>query len=587
MNRPSNQAEKRTTHIRDHFDQLERKFQYGLVVAFFIPLVALSIYLQLQFDASLKKTGKLNLAAIAESQRNTVDLFLQERLVNIFSLFHSSGFALVPSQQQMQEFLQQLRQANDAFIDVGFLNSDGVQIGYAGPFPYLQNKDYSSQDWFHELMRNERDYHISDIYLGFRNKPHFTMAARQVIDGQAHVLRSTLDPDKFYLFLRTINHGKGVESFIVNAAGRFQLADPSRWQALHASPFIPPIEAPTTVQETGENGNSTLVAYAWLKETRWALVVSEPLSLAYSQFYRARRIMLVSAVVVTIVCIITIWSATRGLIRKARENAEKREELHLQLLHASKLASLGELATGVAHEINNPLAIIMATSGVIKDRLNPEFDIDGSPEAVTKELNTIDMAVLRAKRITQQLLDYGRKSEPQLSKADLNLILEEVLEGVKGRELELADIQLERYLDPGLPKIMVNADQFRQVVVNLLNNACDAMEGPGKITVKTWMHNEDLHLTIADTGHGLDADQVERIFDPFYTTKDVGRGTGLGLSVSLGIIESMGGTIGVQSMPGAGSAFTVILPVDKHSGVKNDTNTGCSGYRQISHNPTH
>ncbi|MGD9369747.1 MAG: ATP-binding protein, partial [Desulfobacteraceae bacterium] len=213
---------------------------------------------------------------------------------------------------------------------------------------------------------------------------------------------------------------------------------------------------------------------------------------------------------------------------------------------------------------NNPLAIIMATSGVIKDRLNPEFDIDDSPEAVHQELKTIDMAVLRAKRITQQLLNYGRKSEPKLQETDINQILDEVLNGVKGRELELADIRLERDLDPGLPKIMMgDHDQVRQVLVNLLNNACDAMDGPGRLSVKSYMRNGHIRLTIADTGHGMDAEQIEKIFDPFYTTKEVGKGTGLGLSVSLGIIESMGGTITVQSMPGAGSAFTVVLPVDQ------------------------
>lgn len=294
-------------------------------------------------------------------------------------------------------------------------------------------------------------------------------------------------------------------------------------------------------------------------------MVSEPLRMAYSQFYRARQIMLLSTAAVTVVFIVAIWLSTRSLIGKARENAEKREELHLQLLHASKMASLGELSTGVAHEINNPLAIIMATSDVIKDRLNPEFNIDRSPEAIHQELKTIDMAVLRAKKITQQLLNYGRKNQPKLQKTDINQILDEVLTGVKGREFELADIRLERDLDPNLPSIMVDLDQVRQVLVNLLNNACDAMDGPGCISVKSHMRDGNIRLTITDTGHGMDAEQIERIFDPFYTTKEVGKGTGLGLSVSSGIIESMGGTISVQSMPEAGSAFTVILPVDRNA----------------------
>jgi two-component system, NtrC family, sensor kinase len=563
MKKPAELQEHWNPQLKREFHLLERKFRYGLAMAFFIPLLALSIYFHIQFETSLKEAGKLNLAAIAESQRNTIDLFLQERLVNLFSLIHSKAFTLSPTKLQMQEFLLDLRRNNDAFIDVGFLDEEGVQIGYAGPYPYLQNRNYSSQVWFQALMQPERNYYISDIYPGFRNKLHFTIATKLRIDDTPYVLRSTLDPDKFYLFLRTINHAQGVESFIVNAAGRFQSADPSRWQALSESPFHPPADPQANIQEIRDNKGSALVAYAWLKETRWALVVSEPPRLAYAQFYRARHIMLISSALISVMFILAIWSTMRTLIGKTREHAEMREQLHHQLLHASKLASLGELATGVAHEINNPLAIIMATSGVIKDRLNPEFAIDNSTDTILEELKTIDVAVLRAKRITQQLLNYGRKSEPNFEKANLNKILEEVLEGVKSREFALADIHLNRNLDPHLPDIMVDPDQIRQVLVNLLNNASDAMAGPGHIEVASGAQNGSVKLTITDTGCGMDADRIGKIFDPFYTSKEVGKGTGLGLSVSLGIIESMGGSLTVQSLPGKGSAFTIRLPVEQ------------------------
>jgi two-component system NtrC family sensor kinase len=550
--------------VRSYFRQLERRFQLGLILAFFIPLAGLSTYFHIQFTFTLKETGQLNLAAIAESQRNTVDLFLQERLVNILTLFYRPGFALTPSQQQMNGFLQHLRQVSDAFMDVGFLNGEGFQIGYAGPYLFLQNKDYSKQEWFLRLMEPERTHYISDIYLGFRNKLHFTMAVKQVIDGNPYVLRATLDPDKFYLFLRTINHARGVESFIVNAAGEFQSADPSRWQVSTHSPFTPTYAEQSGVQEIRQNGETILIAHAWLKETRWALMVSEPLRHANASFYQARVIMLVCTAVTTVIFIMVIWFSTRTLIGKAREHAEKREDLYNQLLHASKLASLGELATGVAHEINNPLAIIMATTGLIKDRLNPEFDIDGSPEAVGEDLKAIDAAVLRARGITQRLLDYGHKTQPELKKTDVNHILKDVLNGFKSREFALANIELIQDLDQHLPEIMADGDQIRQVFINLLNNAGDAIKGPGRITVKSRCKDSRVHFSFTDTGQGMDSAQIQKIFDPFFTTKEVGKGTGLGLSVSLGIVESLGGTIEVQSLPGAGSEFTVTLPLDEN-----------------------
>ncbi len=558
--------------LKIYFRQMERRFRMGLLAAFLIPLGFLSAYFHYQFHVTLKETGKLNLAAIAESQRNTVDLFLQERLVDLFALFHTSAFHPSPAQPHMELLLQQLRQASDAFIDVGYLDAMGLQSGYAGPFPYLQNRNYHDQDWFMELMDPKNDHYISNIYLGFRNKPHFTIAAKQQVGGQSVILRATLDPDKFYLFLKTINHGKGVESFLINRDGRIQLGDPWSHAPMDLSAYIPPIRIASGAETIRHNGDAVLVAHAWLNEVPWALLVSEPLNVAYAQLYRARRIMLISSGIILVLAAAAIWVATHALVAKARENAEKHVSVSNQLLHASKLASLGELATGVAHEINNPLAIIVATTGVIKDMLNPEFKLDWTPQQITDELNTVEEAAFRARGITQQLLNYGRKNSPQLTSANINTILEDVLGGFKERALELADIHVERQFDSGLPAIAVDADQIRQVFLNLINNAGDAIEGPGQITIATRHDEATVRITITDTGKGMDSEEIKKIFDPFYTTKEVGKGTGLGLSVSIGIIESMGGTIDVQSLPGAGSAFTVVLPKKREKGVINGQN---------------
>jgi two-component system NtrC family sensor kinase len=511
----------------------------------------------------------MNLITISESQRNTIDLFLQERVVNIFSLYHSKEFSTAPTQQTMENYLQHLRRVSDAFIDVGFLNSKGIQIGYAGPFPYLQNKAYTHEKWFLSLMEQDRDYFISDIYLGFRNKPHFTIAVRQRIDGQLYVMRSTLDPDKFYMFLRTISYGKGVESALINDEGFYQIVNPDRGTLFALSDFIPSDTTGSKVQEIKKNGDSILVAHSWLKETPWALIVTEPLSIAHAQMYRARRIMIIGTAFIVVIIALAIWFTTNNLINKAQENAEKREELHFQLLHVSKLASVGELATGVAHEINNPLAIIMASSGVIRDMLNPEFALDGSPENILKEIDAIDSAVFRARGITHQLLDYGRKNTPNPVACDINQVLDEIIGGFMEREFEVANIKINRHYDPQLPEILVDPDQIRQVFLNLINNAGDAITGSGTITISTSQDAKNIRVAVTDNGQGMNYDRIQKVFDPFYTTKEAGKGTGLGLSVSLTIVKSMGGSIDVQSMPGAGSTFTVLLPIQITKGTEN------------------
>lgn len=565
----SNASVKPAQDLKAYFRRVKIRFLFGLLGAFFIPLCCLSAYFHYQFHVTLKETSKLNLVAIAESQRNTVDLFLQERLVNLFSLFHNSAFDLTPSQLQMDKLLSQLRQSSDAFIDVGFLTHTGRQIGYAGPFPYLQNKDYSAQGWFINLMSSDSDHFISDIYLGFRNKMHFTIAVRQTFGEILYVIRATLDPDKFYLFLKTINHGKGVESYLVNHVGRIQLADPWNHAPLDLSSYIPPVELHSGAHTIHNNGDRVLMAHAWLTAAQWALVVNEPLSIAYAQLYHARKIMLISTAVLLVVVISVIWVGTHTIVGRVSENAYKREELTSQLLHASKLASLGEVATGVAHEINNPLAIIVATTGVIKDMLNPEFNLNATPEQLVEELNVVEEAVFRARDITRQLLDYGRKNAPHMVPANINAILEEVLGGFKERSLLLDEITVIRQFDPNVVEVLVDPDQIRQVFINLINNAGDAIQGPGQVTITTQQDDDAVRTTVTDTGKGMDSEQMKKIFDPFFTTKEVGKGTGLGLSVSIGIVESMGGTIEVQSLPGAGSAFTVILPNKQNKGAIN------------------
>ncbi len=469
----------------------------------------------------------------------------------------------------MASYLQNLRQVSDAFIDVGFLNSEGIQIGYAGPFLFLQGKDYSNEKWFETLMGQDQGYFISDIYLGFRKKPHFTIATKQLIDGNNYIMRSTLDPDKLYMFMRNISHGKEVESALINSKGFYQIVDPDRGELLGLSEYLPPQAAGPEVDEIRKNGDSVLIAYAWLKETPWALIVRQPLSIVHAGMYQTRRIMTAVQSFFLLIIGVAIWLTTSKQIKKAENVSQKRDELQHQLVHASKLASVGELATGVAHEINNPLAIITATSGVVRDMLDPEFNLDASPENITKELDTIDSAAFRARKITRQLLDMGRKNTPRLVPCNVNNTLDDVMSGIKEHEFKVEDIEVLREYEPDIPEIPLDHDQIRQVFLNLINNAGDAITGPGTITISTKSDDKNIRIVISDTGEGMDTERIKQIFNPFYTTKETGKGTGLGLSVSLGIVESMGGTVDVQSLKGSGSSFTISLPVIKIKGAEN------------------
>jgi len=558
------------TNTAEYFKKLRLRLTLGLLAAFSLPVLALAVYFHFQFNPTLRETGKLHLASLAESQRNTIDLFLQERVTNIFSLFHGAAFTLSPSQQQMDEYLQGLRQTSDAFVDVGFCNSQGVQIGYAGPFPDLYGKDYSNEDWFVSVMDRDVNYHVSDIYLGFRKKPHFTIAVKQLIDTKPYVMRATLDPDKFYIFLRNISRGKGVDSVLVNQGGYYQVVAPDRGALLERSKYMPPEGEEAGVEEIGADGDSTLVAYVWLKETPWVLMVRQPLDIAYAQVYRSRKIMLASTAAIMAVMGLLVWMMTDRLLQGAQATAESHEKLQSELIHASKMASVGELAAGIAHEINNPLAVVVATTGVIRDLFDPEFHLPWTPETIREELANIDRAVFLARGITQTLLKFSRRNPPRLVPGNLNGILDEVVGGLKEQEFQVSNIQLVRDYQPDLPEIPIDVDQISQVFLNLINNAGDAIDGAGTITLSTRHDDGAVRVTVTDTGAGMTPEVMQRVFLPFYTTKEVGKGTGLGLSVSSSIVESFGGRIEVQSMTGAGSSFTVVLPVNQPESVENE-----------------
>ncbi|ACN16871.1 two-component sensory box histidine kinase/response regulator [Desulforapulum autotrophicum HRM2] len=547
---------------RAYFNRLKIRLGLGVLACFIIPHVLLSVYFHCQFTTALKKTGKINIEALAKSQRNIVDLFLREREMNLRNLFYSREFTPDPTDQKMLYFLQTLNHFSDAFVDVGFLNHLGVQTGYAGPFPALLNKNYRKEAWFSTLLAQEKDYVITNVYLGFRNKPHFTIAVKLTINNRVCIMRSTLDPDKFYMFLRSIGKVSEVETTLVNQAGTYQLVDPLKANVLERSTYLPPRDVPTGIYEIKDENGVMLTAHAWLTEAPWALIISQPLKIIHAQMYKTRNAMIINLSIITIFLALVIWITASRLMNRAQRIAEESIQLQTQLIHASKLASVGELATGVAHEINNPLAIITSTVGVVRDMLNPEFNLDSSPGAIVKELKTIESAAFRASRITRQLLDFGRKNEPKKEMHNINNILETVRHGLTKHRFDLADIKIETNYAQNLPDIKIDADQISQVFLNLLNNAEDAIKDKGTITISTDFDNEFVRVMIQDTGEGMPLERIKEIFNPFYTTKEAGKGTGLGLSISLGIINAMKGTIEVQSLPGKGSLFTISLPAD-------------------------
>jgi signal transduction histidine kinase len=244
---------------------------------------------------------------------------------------------------------------------------------------------------------------------------------------------------------------------------------------------------------------------------------------------------------------------------KKRE-AVLREKMEQQMIITERLASLGTLATGVAHEINNPLAIIKESAGWMQLILKKE-ELAQMPRKADfeKALGKIESGVERARRITHQLLGFVQKNDSVLSEVNLKQLLEESAELVK-REAADKDIEIRHEFSPSVKNIWSDPYQLRQVFINLINNAIHATPKQGKITIKLEAAGKNVVIQVKDTGEGIPKENMTRIFEPFFSTKSPGKGTGLGLFVTRGIIDKLGGKIELESQVGQGTVFSVTLP---------------------------
>jgi len=254
----------------------------------------------------------------------------------------------------------------------------------------------------------------------------------------------------------------------------------------------------------------------------------------------------------------------KDLARIFIEKKEKQRQLELtqqQLERSARIALLGELAAGIAHEINNILTPAMGNLSILL------MERSLLPEKVVKRLELIEESLVKASSMLQQVLDLSRKKAEKREPVDIGAILEQSLSLLKYKFMENR-ITVKQDLQPNLPKLRVDRSQMEQVFTNLSLNAVDAMDRGGALNIKTSYHVEEagqrhphVQILFEDSGCGIPPEAMERVFEPFYTTKEAGRGTGLGLFICYGIIEKHGGTIDVTSDPEAGSRFKICLPV--------------------------
>ena len=255
--------------------------------------------------------------------------------------------------------------------------------------------------------------------------------------------------------------------------------------------------------------------------------------------------------------VMTYGIFTQSLINSRNEALAEKERTQKQLIQSEKLAALGAVAAGVAHEVKNPLAIILQGIEYLKSSL-------GSDAGLMDASSRIERSALRADNIVKGLLGYARQITLKPGEGDIVPVIEESLSFVE-HQLKGRQIKVEKYFAPDLPVVSMDSNQIKQVFTNLFTNAIEAMPGGGALGIRTEMAGPGdgpryLTIVVSDTGVGIPADKIRNVFDPFFTTKDDERNTGLGLSISKGIIDNHQGSIDIESAPGKGTQVTIRLP---------------------------
>ncbi|MBW1812334.1 MAG: two-component sensor histidine kinase [Deltaproteobacteria bacterium] len=539
----------------------------------FVPLIPFLLSIGIgyyYFATSLENSVTSSMKRIVLDHRRMIESFFKERKSDLELVAGSYSLDQLSRQEKLEHVFLNLRKSSSAFADLGVFNEDGIHLAYRGPYP-LTGKVYKKAEWFQNVM--QKGSFISDIFLGYRQIPHFVIAVASNNKHPKWVIRASIDTQVFDTLVEEVRIGKTGEAYIVNSEGILQTNRRSGGKLMEVLDEI--IRFPSNEGEiqtfisNDPTGKAFFHATTWLGGKKWLLVVRQSKSDAFQSLRYATFLILGVSVLGGFFIIGVAFYTTNRIVKRMKKTDAEKNQLGKQLIGASRLAELGEMAAGFAHEINNPLQIIKNEESLIQITISELKDAgslkpSSELEDIEDSLNQIQLQLSRCSKITQSILKFSRQNEPVLSNIDIHKIISEV-SGMIDKKADVNGIVLRYDISPNTPTVYGDASQLQQVLLNLYNNAMDAIiekHGPsgGELGIKANQNNGWVEISISDNGIGIEQKNLDKIFTPFFTTKSVGKGTGLGLSVCYGIINGLGGKINVQSRKGAGTNFLIKLP---------------------------
>ena len=554
---------------KKYYTGLHRRFISLTLICSVVPLLLVGWGINIHYGRFADSRMMDSFRVRIENHRKIIELFLNQRSSQLELIARTHSREYLRSVPNLAHVFEIMNREYGSFTDLGVIDEHGRHLAYIGPYA-LMDKNYSKAFWFKEVMG--KGIYISDMFEGFRKVPHFIMAVTRTENGKKWILRATINTEVFRSLVENVRIGQTGEVYLLNREGIFQTSPRLGGKIMEKAlfpvgPYHKGIEINVVEADPGDSKQSfprQLVADAWIEDPRWMLVVKQDYSEAFTAVNHANYVTLLFVHLSALVIFIVSFLTARHMINVIKKRDVEADQLNKQLMQTGKLASVGELSAGVAHEINNPLAIVLTERQILLDMMGrtPTLDVDFK-EQLSDSLSQIDVQVQRCKRITQNLLRFSRRTKSVIETVDINSFIGEVIDLME-REAKTTGIKFLPDMEKDLPPLLTDPSQLQQVFLNMITNAIDAHDGIpyGSIRINTRSDDQDrgVQVVFADTGRGIAPENLEKIFDPFFTTKEVGKGTGLGLSICYSIIRRLGGDVIVRSEIGKGTEFTIFLP---------------------------
>jgi signal transduction histidine kinase len=549
---------------RHHFD-FQRIWKRAILVIAIVALVPLIVWALSGYRLTMETIEselELRTSQLVSSSWQSVSQFLTERRSVLDFIAHDHDLESLQNPARLAAILDNLDKRFGGFIDLGVIDSSGKQTSHAGSHK-MESVDFNRQPWFREVLN--RGFYISALVTGPLNDPHVDFAVkRELADGSFFVLHAVLNPEQLKETIAQIDVGTGGDLFIVNRKGVLQT--PSRYYGpvFTKIPIAVPDFSPKAriLKSNHTSLGRMVIGYAHIPETPYILMMIQEQSEGTQPWYKTTWAFLgILTTSILMILLVTLGVATRLVNQIHEADQERLDTLH-QVEYASKMVSLGRLASGVAHEINNPLAIINEKAGHIRDIFTLTDTYARDPKLIGL-VDSVISTVQRCAKVTKGLLNFARHLNLSIQAIDLKEIIDEV-KSVLDKEAENRSITVGVTVSEEIPTFESDRGKLEQVFFNLFNSAIGAMNDGGHLEI-TAKRKDAKYVSVAftDNGRGIPESDLKHIFEPFYYSKTGHSGTGLGLSVTYALVQEIGGTISVQSRPGQETCFEVNIPLHK------------------------